>query len=201
MVGVDPARASRSSTPARPIRHLGVLLSVGGATAFADQLYEQRLRSIDYRAKQWSKHDLTLLGRCEVARQVLASCLVYHAQFVPVPERLMSLIQRRIKAFTLGLGCIRAADHRQLCADQQPQVASLPAKQGGIGHVDVRAHATAMQAKVAVACCTLTGTHGSSSCGPTWSGSPGWGSGCWCSSASTGSISPRGGSAHGTQHT
>ena len=33
--------------------------------------------------------NLTLLGRCEVARQVLASCLVYHAQFVPVPAHLM----------------------------------------------------------------------------------------------------------------
>lgn len=31
-------------------------------------------------------------------------------------------------------------------------------------------------------CCTHTGTHGNSSCAPTWPGrSPDWGPGCWCS--------------------
>ena len=109
------------------------------------------LGSITFRTRQWSKHDLTLIGRCEVARQVLASCLVYHTQFVPVPARMLSLIQRRIKAYTLGLGCIRATDQRHLVCKPAAAVANLPTKRGGIGHVDVRAHATAMQAKVAVA--------------------------------------------------
>ena len=77
-------------TAVTPIRHLGVLLSVSGGTAFAEQLFEQRLGSITHRARLWSRYDLSLLGRCEVARQVLASCLVYHAQFVPVPERIMA---------------------------------------------------------------------------------------------------------------
>ena len=99
----------------------------------------------------WSRYNLTLLGRCEVARQVLASCLVYHAQFVPIPERLLRPIQRRISAFVLGLGCIRASDNRQLRWRPAPQVASLQAKQGGIAVVDVQAHVTAMQAKVAAA--------------------------------------------------
>mgnify|MGYP001807816805 CR=1 FL=1 len=86
------------NTAVTPIRHLGVFLSVGGATAFADELHQQRQHSIGHRACTWGRYDLTLLGRCEVARQVLASCLVYHAQFVPVPERIMRLIQRRISA-------------------------------------------------------------------------------------------------------
>src|SRR5512147_1431583 len=120
-------------TSVEPVRHLGVLLSVSGATAFAEQLYQQRLGSITYRARQWSKHDLTLLGRCEVARQVLASCLVYHAQFVPVPEALMGRIQRRIKVFTLGLGAMRD-DGRQLVYRPAAAVANLPAKKGGIGN-------------------------------------------------------------------
>ena len=133
-----------------PIKHLGVLLSVSGAEAFAEQLYEQRLRSITYRVRQWSKHDLTLLGRCEVARQVLASCLVYHVQFVPVPAYLMALIQRRIKAFTVGMGSMHE-DGRQLVYRPAAPVANLPRKLGGIGHVDVQAHATAMQGKIAAA--------------------------------------------------
>ena len=62
----------------------------------------------------------------------------------------MALIQRRIKAFMLGLGCIRE-DGRQLVYRPAAAVANLPVKQGGIGHVDVQAHATAMQGKVAAA--------------------------------------------------
>ena len=92
-----------------------------------------------------------LLGRCEVARQVLASCLVYHAQFVPVPDRILQLIQRRVTAFVLGLGCIRNADSRPLRSEPAAAVASLPKQLGGIGQVDVAAHITAMQAKVAAA--------------------------------------------------
>ena len=138
-------------TAAEPIRHLGVLLSVRGATAFAPQMFQQRLSSITHRARTWGKHRLTLLGRCEVARLVMASCLVYHAQFVPVPEDIMQLIQWRIKAFTLGLGGVRAGDNRSLVYRPAAAVANLPVARGGIGHVDVQAHVTAMQAKVAVA--------------------------------------------------
>ena len=138
-------------TAVQPIRHLGVLLSVRGGTAFAEQLFEQRLHSIGFRAKQWGRYELTLLGRCEVARQVMASCLVYHAQFIGVPDNLLRLVQRRITAFVLGLGCIRREDNRVLCCRPAAAVASLPAKLGGTGQVDVKAHITAMQAKVAVA--------------------------------------------------
>jgi hypothetical protein len=152
MVGMDAATGIVFvNTAAEPIRHLGILLSVRGAHAFAEQLFEQRLRSIGYRARTWSRYNLSLLGRCEVARQVLASCLVYHAQFVPVPAHIMRLIQRRISAFVLGLGCIRNTDSRQLHWRPAQQVASLQAKQGGIASVDVQAHVTAMQAKVMAA--------------------------------------------------
>ena len=152
LVGRDPATGVVFvDTSTDPIRHLGVLLSARGATAFAEQLFEQRLHSIGYRARQWAKHDLTLLGRCEVARQVLASCLGYHAQFVPVPERVLQLIQRRITAFVLGCGCISNADSRPLRCEPTAAVASLPKQLGGIGQVDVAAHITAMQAKVAAA--------------------------------------------------
>ena len=46
MVGRDAATGIVFvDTAAEPIRHLGVLLSVRGATAFADQVFEQRLRT------------------------------------------------------------------------------------------------------------------------------------------------------------
>jgi exonuclease III len=138
-------------TAVTPIRHLGVLLSVRGTEAFATQLFQQRLSSITHRARVWSRCNLTLLGRCEVARQVMASCLVYHAQFVGIPADMMQLIQRRISAFVLGLGCIRQDNNRQLRWRPSQAVASLQPKQGGIACVDVQAHVTAMQAKVAAA--------------------------------------------------
>ncbi len=149
LVGADPdTGVVFVDTAVDPIKHLGVPLSVRGVSAFAEQLYQQRLSSIGFRARIWGRYNLTLLGRCEVARQVLASCLVYHAQFVPVPEHLMRPIQRRISAFVLGLGCIRNNDTRQLQWRPAQQVACLPPKRGGIGCVDVQAHVTAMQAKV-----------------------------------------------------
>ena len=130
MVGRDAATGIVFvDTAAEPIRHLGVLLSVRGATAFADQVFEQRLRSIGHRARAWSRYNLTLLGRCEVARQVLASCLVYHTQFVPVPDHLMTLLQRRITAFVLGMGCIRNSDQRTL--QQLRQQAAEPQREQG----------------------------------------------------------------------
>ena len=152
MVGVDEETGvTFVDTTVTPIRHLGILLSENGATAFAQQLFEQRLRSITHRVRHWSKLKLSLLGRCEVARQVLASCLVYHAQFVPVPARLMSMLQRRIKAFTLGLGCVSLEDAGPFVCRPAAAVANLPVQRGGIGHVDVQSHVTAMQAKVAAA--------------------------------------------------
>ena len=159
VLGAHPAMAGPDAatgvvfvdTRTTPIKHLGVLLSVRGASAFADQLYEQRLQSIGFRARQWARHDLSLLGRCEVARQVLASCLVYHTQFVPVPDHLMTLLQRRITAFVLGMGCIRNSDQRTLQQEPAAAVASLPQQLGGIGQVDIAAHTMAMQAKVAAA--------------------------------------------------
>jgi hypothetical protein len=52
-------------TAVQPIRHLGVLLSVRGGTAFADQLFEQRLHSIGFRAKQWAEGTAGGGGGCQ----------------------------------------------------------------------------------------------------------------------------------------
>jgi hypothetical protein len=78
--GVDPVTGVLfPDTLQHPIRHLGVLLSVQGAVLHAPRLFRQRLQTITWRVRQWAQYDLTLLGRCEVAKQVLASCLAYHA--------------------------------------------------------------------------------------------------------------------------
>jgi hypothetical protein len=63
MVGPDPATGvTFVDTTTTPIRHLGVLLSARGATAFAEQLFQQRLASITNRTRLWSRYELTLLA-------------------------------------------------------------------------------------------------------------------------------------------
>ena len=151
-VGVDTATGvTFPDTATQPIKHLGVLLSAEGAMEHAGQLYRQRLRAITWRVRQWSQCNLTLLGRCEVARQVLAACVTYHAQFVPVPADLMSSIHTRITAFVLGKPCLPQHQLQQLRGSPPAVVAALPYRMGGIRQVDVRARARAMQAKVAAA--------------------------------------------------
>ena len=149
-VGVDDATGIPfPDTSQQPIRHLGLLLSREGAMPHAQLLFTQRLQSITWRVRQWAQHDLTLHGRCEVARQVLASCFTYHCQFLPVPAPLMSGIHKRITSFVLSKGCLRQEQLRRLVCSPPAAVAALPERMGGIRQVDIRAHASAMQAKVA----------------------------------------------------
>jgi hypothetical protein len=152
VIGTDAATGIPfPDTTQQPIRQLGILLSASGSAQFAELLYTQRLHTITWRIRQWAKHNLSYLGRCEVARQVLASCLCYHAQFVPVPAAIMARIHRRIVAFVAGQGCVREEQIRVPSDSPPAAVASLPVRMGGSGQVDVRAKAAAMQAKVAAA--------------------------------------------------
>ena len=151
-VGVDPTTSIPFlDTAQHPIRHLGVLLSTAGAEPHAAALFTQRLQTITWRVRQWARQELTYLGRCAVARQVMASCLTYHAQFVPIPAELMARIHRRITAFVTGQGCVQEADIRQWNDSPPAVVASLSVSMGGAGQVDARAHAAAMQARTAAA--------------------------------------------------
>jgi exonuclease III len=151
-VGVDTATTIPfPDTAQNPIRHLGIPMSAQGAQPHAAALYTQRLQTVTWRVRQWARQDLTYLGRCAVAKQVLASCLTYHTQFVPVPEDIMDRLHRRLTAFVMGQGCVREA-HMRRWNDSPPEaVASLAVSMGGCGQVDVRAHAAAMQARTAAA--------------------------------------------------
>ena len=112
-------------------------------------MYRERLRSICWRIRQWSRLPLTPQGRLEVAKVVLSSCLCYHQQFVPVPADVMQLISRKVIAFILGKGLIIAQDNRPLRGTPARAIACLPTAMGGVGQVDLQSHETALQAKVA----------------------------------------------------
>ncbi|KAF8055045.1 transposon TX1 protein [Scenedesmus sp. PABB004] len=136
-------------TEQAPIRHLGVLLSATGVERHAAQLYRERLRTITCRIAHWSRYALTRPGRRHVARQVLAACVGWHAQFVPVPADLLRLIQRRVTAYIVGNWCIRESDNRIIRQVPRAAIACLPASMGGEAQVDVAAFTTAMLAKTA----------------------------------------------------
>ncbi len=151
-VGVDPTTSIPfPDTAQHPIRHLGIPMASQGTQPHAAALYTQRLQTITWRVRQWARQDLTYLGRCAVAKQVMASCLTYHAQFVPLPADLMDRIHRRLTAFMVGQGCVREASMRQWNDSPPAAVASLSVSMGGCAQVDVRAHTTAMQARTAAA--------------------------------------------------
>jgi hypothetical protein len=149
IAGLDVVTGVPFAGPDQPVRHLGVLLNRSGAEQFAQKLYTERLKTITWRIRHWARYKLTMVGRCEVAKQVLASSLAYHVQFVMPAEGLLQAIHRKLTAFVVGMGALAAADTRQLQATPSQAVASLPKDMGGMGQVDVRAHALAMQAKVA----------------------------------------------------
>ncbi|KAF8059970.1 transposon TX1 protein [Scenedesmus sp. PABB004] len=136
-------------TEQAPVRHLGVLLSATGVERHAAQLYRERLRTITCRIAHWSRYALTRPGRRHVARQVLAACVGWHAQFVPVPADLLRLIQRRVTAYIVGNWCIRESDNRIIRQVPRAAIACLPASMGGEAQVDVAAFTTAMLAKTA----------------------------------------------------
>ncbi|KAF8060289.1 transposon TX1 protein [Scenedesmus sp. PABB004] len=89
------------------------------------------------------------LGVLLSATGVLAACVGWHAQFVPVPADLLRLIQRRVTAYIVGNWCIRESDNRIIRQVPRAAIACLPASMGGEAQVDVAAFTTAMLAKTA----------------------------------------------------
>lgn len=150
LVGPEPVTGiSFVDTGAAPVRHLGILLAAGGAEVHARRLYTQRLQSIAYRVQLWSRHGLSIHGRCEVAKQVLGSCLSYHQQFVQPPADILQRISRVVLGFVLGKGLVPDQGGEPLRGQPARAVACLPKMMGGLGQVDLQAHCLALQAKVA----------------------------------------------------
>jgi len=135
--GVEPLTGILfPDTSLDPIRHLGILLSsAGAAQQHVDQLFRERLRTITWRIRHWSRYDLTVIGRCEVAKQILASCLAYHVQFVAPSDNLLQLLHRRILAFIVGKGLLPAQQLSQLKGSPSAAAASPPKSMGGIAQV------------------------------------------------------------------
>ena len=59
-------------------------------------MFEKRRVGGLLRVRAWARFDLSYLGRLQVAKQVLASSLYYHASFVPPPADKLDGIIRLI---------------------------------------------------------------------------------------------------------
>lgn len=133
--------------PLEFVRHLGIPLSPAHAPAAVDGLYQSKLRAICGRIRHWSRHDLSLLGRAHVAKQVLASTLSYHATFLPPPPALLAKITRVLSGYVLR-GQLVEEGGSPLRGRPSKLVMSLPVDMGGIALVDLEAHTQALRAKV-----------------------------------------------------
>jgi hypothetical protein len=104
MADMPPAGTERSTgmvfvQPRASVRHLGILLSACDQQEATRQMFVKRLAAIRLRILDWSKFDLSYLGRLHVAKQVLASSLYFHASFLLPAEALLNDIVECIDWF------------------------------------------------------------------------------------------------------
>lgn len=145
--GVCAACGAFFPPPQEPIRHLGVHL--GADTAVAQRrTWGARRARVSEGAARWGAVGLSYLGRCHVAKQVLAAFLVHHATFQPAPSQVWSGIQRAIFGF-VGAATLADAQGRGCISHPARHIAALPWEQGGVAMLDPALHAECLQGKVA----------------------------------------------------
>jgi hypothetical protein len=95
---------------------------------------------------RWSGFRLSLLGRADVVKQVLAAMVTYHATFIPVPQDLLQRLCRAIHTFIAANRPLTPGAAAALFLGKE--VCYRAAADGGIALVDIRAQILALQAKV-----------------------------------------------------
>ena len=133
--------------PFEVVRHLGIPLSPSHAPAAITAMYDSKLKAICARIRHWSRHNLSLLGRAHVAKQVLASTVSYHATFLPPPAAMLAKVSRVLSGYVLK-GQLVEDGGPPLRGRPSKYVMSLPVDLGGLALVDLEAHTQALRAKV-----------------------------------------------------
>ena len=130
-------------------RHLGIPLA-GNYRETVEGVYKARENSMRFRGRAWQALNLSLLGRVHIAKQVLAAALAYHFTFLsPTPEQMAGLLAL-LDAFVARSSLPEDAT---LVSGRTPhlrprrEVACLPRRSGGLGHIDLPAFLVALQAK------------------------------------------------------
>jgi exonuclease III len=136
----------RSLPPGHPPhRLLGIPFSVDAA-ACTESAYANLLPKVNAKIQAWKPQPLTAFGRAHVARQELASKLVYQANFTDPGERLKP-VQLAISRFISRAGKPEEEQpfESQLFASQR--VLSLAPSCGGLGAPNLQLSAASMRAK------------------------------------------------------
>jgi len=147
IVGTHGPTGILFKAPFEFVRHLGIPLSPLHAQAAIADMYASKLKAICARVRHWSRHQLSLLGRAHVAKQVLASTVSYHATFLPPPADVLAKISRVLSGYVLK-GQLVDDGGTPLRGRPSKLVMSLPVDLGGIALVDLEAHTQALRAKV-----------------------------------------------------
>lgn len=130
-------------------RHLGIPMA-GNHGEAVEGLYKAREKGMRLAGKAWQALNLSLVGRVHIAKQVLAAKLAYHFSFLsPTPELLAGLIAL-LDAFVarspLPEDATLVSGHTPHLRPRR-EVACLPRRSGGLGHIDLPAFLVALQAK------------------------------------------------------
>lgn len=133
--------------PQEPIHHLGIHLGTDTAAA-ARRTWSKRMARVGEGAARWRSVGMSWLGRCHVAKQVLAAMLVHHVTYQPPPGQVWGSIQRTVYAF-MGAATLADAQGRSCISHPARHVAALPWEEGGVAMVDPAMHAECLQGKVA----------------------------------------------------
>ncbi|PNH05108.1 Transposon TX1 uncharacterized protein [Tetrabaena socialis] len=132
-----------------PPKLLGVPLCADMDRA-AGLCYDTRLASLEHLSRCWRQHELSMVGRVHVAKQVLANALVYHLCFVPPTAPQLQRVCRLLDNFVAWSFLPEDASlvsHGRATLRPKCWVAQLAPGDGGIGHVDLPSFAAALQAK------------------------------------------------------
>lgn len=134
---------------AEPPRHLGIPLGASPAKT-AEACYSARIGRMKGLAAAWRRHNLSMVGRVHVAKQVMGNALAYHFTFVrPTPPQLVALRQtiNGYVAWSLLPEDISLVTHGRAVLLPEEHLACLDTSAGGIGHIHLEAFQQALQAK------------------------------------------------------
>jgi hypothetical protein len=137
---VDSATGVKVVPRSEAVRHLGVMLGAGevGKQARA-RVFEAKVEGVGASIRHWARFGLSDHGRALIAKQILASKVVYHATFDMPQRHIMQRLDSMVMQFVAGDGG-RMHPRRE--------VAQLPWESGGRAVVCIPEVVRALQAGI-----------------------------------------------------
>jgi hypothetical protein len=136
------------AAPGSASRVLGVPLTADEGVA-REKAFSGQGGAVQAKAAGWAAWGLNLQARVLVAKQCLASKLVFQAQFLQPPEPHLRAVQRAIRGFVAAPAGLTEAAPRPGCLFPNEQVMAKPLRAGGLGYPLLASSCRANLAKMA----------------------------------------------------